>query len=51
MLDSRKVLENHPINVKRRAEGKHPANMIWLWGQGRRPDMEPLKEKYGITGR
>jgi 2,3-bisphosphoglycerate-independent phosphoglycerate mutase len=50
MLDSRKVLENHPINVKRRAEGKHPANMIWLWGQGRRPDMEPLKEKYGITG-
>jgi 2,3-bisphosphoglycerate-independent phosphoglycerate mutase len=50
MLDSRKILENHPVNIRRRREGKRPANMIWLWGQGRKPNMEPLKQKYGITG-
>ncbi|RJQ30921.1 MAG: cofactor-independent phosphoglycerate mutase [Actinobacteria bacterium] len=32
--DSRALLEDHPINVKRRAQGKNPANSIWLWGQG-----------------
>jgi 2,3-bisphosphoglycerate-independent phosphoglycerate mutase len=50
MLDSREILENHPVNIRRRKEGKRPANMIWLWGQGRKPNMEPLKQKYGITG-
>jgi 2,3-bisphosphoglycerate-independent phosphoglycerate mutase len=50
MLDSREILENHPVNIRRRREGKRPANMIWLWGQGRKPNMEPLKQKYGITG-
>lgn len=50
MLDSKNVLEDHPVNRGRVKEGKNPANMIWLWGQGGRPDMAPLKEKYGIDG-
>jgi len=50
MLDSREILENHPVNIRRRREGKRPANMIWLWGQGRKPNMEPLKQKYGVAG-
>lgn len=50
MLDSRGVLENHPVNLRRREAGKRPANMIWLWGQGRRPRMEPLEQKFGIRG-
>lgn len=50
ILDSKGILEDHPVNKKRIMEGKNPANMIWLWGQGERPDIAPLKEKYGISG-
>jgi len=50
MDDSRKVLENHPINLKRIENGKKPANMIWLWGQGGKPQMTSFKEKYGLKG-
>ena len=50
ILESKDVLEDHPVNKKRVREGKNPANMVWLWGQGRKPDMVPLKEKYGIDG-
>ena len=35
MLDSLEILDDHDINKRRRDEGKNPANMIWLWGQGR----------------
>ncbi len=49
-LDSKDVLEDHPVNKNRVKDGKNPANMIWLWGQGVMPDITPLKEKYGISG-
>ena len=48
ILDSKKVLENHPVNVARRKAGKRPGNMIWLWGGGRTPVMPTFKEKYGV---
>ncbi len=35
MFDSLQVLDSHDINRRRRDEGRPPANMIWLWGQGR----------------
>jgi 2,3-bisphosphoglycerate-independent phosphoglycerate mutase len=44
------LLEGHPVNKKRIAEGKNPANSIWPWGQGRAPAMPSFREKYGITG-
>ncbi len=50
ILESANVLENHPVNVKRKKDGKNPANMVWLWGQGGRPNIEPLKQKFGISG-
>jgi 2,3-bisphosphoglycerate-independent phosphoglycerate mutase len=50
VLNSRKILSNHPVNVKRVERGKKPANMIWIWGQGRKPAMETIAEKYGIKG-
>ena len=50
MEDSVKVLENHPINKKRVSEGKLPANMIWLWGQGAKPVIGNFPEKYGMSG-
>lgn len=39
---SREILENHPINVKRKAQGKGMANMIWPWSEGYRPAMAPI---------
>ncbi|HEY0196045.1 MAG TPA: cofactor-independent phosphoglycerate mutase, partial [Methanobacterium sp.] len=50
MDESREILENHPVNLKRIDEGKKPANMIWLWGQGVKPQMEPFINKYGLKG-
>lgn len=44
------LLEDHPINRKRKAEGNNPANSIWPWGQGKTPSMPLFREKYGITG-
>ncbi|RAP45317.1 cofactor-independent phosphoglycerate mutase [uncultured Methanosphaera sp.] len=50
MEDSIEVLENHPVNKKRIEEGKLPANMIWLWGQGSKPVIGNFQEKYGLKG-
>lgn len=46
IVRSQKLLENHPLNLKRKAEGKAPANSIWPWSPGYRPQMEPLAVKY-----
>ena len=45
---SRKLLENHPVNVNRRVAGKDPANSIWPWSPGYKPSMKTLKEMFGI---
>jgi 2,3-bisphosphoglycerate-independent phosphoglycerate mutase len=50
VLSSAKVLSNHPVNIERAKKGRKPANAIWLWGQGRKPAMETVTEKYGIKG-
>lgn len=47
-LASQKILADHPINKKRIAEGKDPANSIWMWSPGYRPAMQTLKELYPI---
>jgi len=44
------VLQDHPVNRSRLAAGKKPATSIWLWGQGRPPQMPTLKERFGLTG-
>jgi 2,3-bisphosphoglycerate-independent phosphoglycerate mutase len=44
------LLVGHAVNRKRLAEGKSPANAIWLWGQGRKPTMPTMKERFGLTG-
>lgn len=46
ILRSQELLENHPVNVARRAAGKDPANSIWPWSPGYRPQMEPLCKRY-----
>jgi 2,3-bisphosphoglycerate-independent phosphoglycerate mutase len=44
------ILMAHPVNKTRLENGKRPANSIWLWGQGKRPDMPTFREKYGLEG-
>lgn len=46
ILKSQELLAGHPLNLKRMAEGKDPANSIWPWSPGYRPKMEPLSQKY-----
>lgn len=46
ILKSRKLLDEHPLNKQRVSEGKDPANSIWPWAGGYRPDMVPLTETY-----
>jgi 2,3-bisphosphoglycerate-independent phosphoglycerate mutase len=50
MLSSVPVLAEHPVNLRRAREGKRPANMIWLWGQGKAPSMPRFREIWGIEG-
>ena len=50
MVRSYEILKDHPVNVKRRAEGKNPANSIWLWGEGTRPALENFEKKFGKKG-
>lgn len=44
------ILEKHEINVRRKESGKNPANRIWFWGQGVRPQMPLFKDVFGISG-
>lgn len=44
------ILKDHPINVRRRKEGKNPANSAWFWGAGTRPALTSFEEKNGVKG-
>ena len=50
MEKSKEILAHHPVNERRIQEGKEPANMIWLWGQGKRPQFPSFEGTYGVKG-
>jgi 2,3-bisphosphoglycerate-independent phosphoglycerate mutase len=50
MRRSLEILGDHPVNHKRQAEGKTPATSVWFWGQGKRPAVPTLKERFGVDG-
>ncbi len=50
IFKSMEILRDHEINKKRIAEGKRPANSIWLWGQGKTPNLPTFREKYNLSG-
>lgn len=50
IFESNKILENHPINLKRAEKGLQKANYCWPWSIGRKPKMESFKEKYNLNG-
>lgn len=48
--NSHKILSSHEINAVRVDLQENPANMIWLWGQGIKPQMPAFLEKFGKKG-
>lgn len=48
ILKSQEILKDHPVNLRRIAAGKDPANSIWPWSPGYRPAMQTIQEMYGI---
>ncbi|MCP3889771.1 MAG: cofactor-independent phosphoglycerate mutase [Desulfobulbaceae bacterium] len=47
---ARALLKDHPVNQKRIEAGKNPANLVWLWGEGKMPTVPTLTERFGISG-
>ena len=50
MEESFAILNNHPVNLKRAAEGKNKANSLWFWGAGTKPSLPDFTEKNGVRG-
>lgn len=48
ILKSQEILANHPVNLKRIAEGKDPANSIWPWSPGYKPAMDTMNDLFGV---
>jgi 2,3-bisphosphoglycerate-independent phosphoglycerate mutase len=44
------LFAEHPVNVARRRAGKLPATNVWLWGLGRRPQLQSFAELHGKQG-
>lgn len=50
MVKSYDILKDHPVNLERIAKGKRPANSIWLWGEGMKPQLDSFQSKYNVKG-
>ncbi len=50
MEKSFEILNNHPLNLQRAAEGKPKANSLWFWGAGTKPALGDFREKTGLRG-
>ncbi len=50
MKKSYEILKDHPVNKARVAKGKRPANSVWFWGEGTKPQLTPFEELYGVKG-
>ena len=44
------ILNNHPLNLQRAAQGKNKANSLWFWGAGTKPSLENFTKKTGLKG-
>jgi 2,3-bisphosphoglycerate-independent phosphoglycerate mutase len=50
MRDAAEILRDHLVNRARRDAGKPEATSVWFWGQGRRPGVPTLKDRFGVEG-
>ena len=44
------LLNDHPLNQARAAQGKNKANSLWFWGPGTKPSLRNFREKTGLSG-
>lgn len=47
MEKSFEILKNHPVNLDRKKRGLLPANSLWIWGPGKKPQLTSFEERYG----
>ncbi len=47
---SYEMLKEHPVNLERIKEGKHPANIVLPRGVGAVPSVPSFEDKYGLKG-
>jgi len=50
MARSHQLFVNHDINRVRKDLGENQASSIWLWGQGKKTQMESFERRFGIKG-
>jgi len=50
MARSRGLLAEHPVCRARLMRGERAPTSIWLWGQGKRPTIPRLRERFGVEG-
>ena len=50
MVRSFPLLNSHPLNQARAAQGKNKANSLWYWGAGTKPSLENFQAKTGRKG-
>lgn len=50
MKKSYEILKDHPINKKRIERGLHPANSVWIWGNGTKPNLNTYADKFSLKG-
>ena len=50
MVKSYDLLKDHPVNIKRVKEGKNPANSLWFWGDGTKPNLQSFYDKFSKKG-
>ncbi len=47
---AKEILENHEINKVRIDLQENPANLIWPWGQGKKPKIPAFRQRYNVEG-
>lgn len=50
MKKSYEILKDHPVNLARIEKGLHPANSLWIWGNGTKPNLDSYQARFGIRG-
>ena len=48
MKASYDLLNHHPVNEARRARGLKPANSVWFWSPGKKPQLPNFRERWGL---
>ncbi len=50
MVQAADILARHEVNHARRAAGQPVASSVWFWGQGKKPAVPTLRERFSTSG-